>query len=469
MSADISLLLDLGFGDAGKGRTCAYLAQASLAPLGVRWSGGSQAAHNVVTPDSIWHCFAQFASCMFEPNAETLHGPGMLVNLLALEAEAEVLAKKGVEDPLHRVIIDPDCRLITPLHRDVGRMRELARSRRHGSCGLGVGEAVRDANAGLALRVRDLLSGQEGERLLHRHIQQKLEEGLTLAAEHPTPAMQQLLAQLEQNAVFQDLWDRYLSILQDSGVRVLSAVEVLHHAAFVGRRIVFEGSQGMLLDPDQGFRPHVTKTPMSFAAAESLLKQAGLGSTERLGILRAYSHRHGAGPFVMEDESLRAYFDDPYNAENPWQGTFRVGWFDVLMAQYAIACAAPLDGLVLTSLDRLTGLEEVRLCRSYLAPTSTKLDQWFTHRPRGDGMSIVTGLKTLELPADEERTQLLMQMQPHEFIRLPGWKGSLSDCRTKADLPREARAFLAQLELLLGLPIVLTSVGPRTDQMFSSR
>lgn len=469
MNTNISLLLDLGFGDAGKGRTCAYLAQGAVAPLGVRWNGGSQAAHNVVTPGGVWHMFSQFASCMFEPDAETLHGPGVLLNPLALEAEAMVLATKGVVDPLRRISIDPDCRVITPLHRDVGRMREVARTIRHGSCGLGVGEAVRDAHAGFALRARDFLSGGMGERLLQQHVEQKMVEGSRLLAEHPSSEMRSHFIRLERNAVHESLWEKYAALFQNSGIRVLSASEVLQQAAFQGRQILFEGAQGMLLDPDQGFRPHVTKTPMSLVAAEQLLRQARLGSTERLGILRAYGHRHGAGPFVTEEESLRSQFDDAYNPPNLWQGAFRVGWLDLLMAQYAIACAAPLDGLVLTSLDRLSGLKEILLCRSYLAPASLGLDHWFIHRPRGDGMSVVTGFKTLELPADEERTRLLGQMRPHEFIHLTGWKESLVDCRTKSDLPREARAFLARLELFLGLPIIFTSVGARTDQMFSSR
>ena len=136
------------YGDEGKGKVVDALVRRTGARIVVRSGGGPQAAHHVVTDDGRVHCFAQLPAGLLVPGVRGFLGREMLVDPLALAREAEAIAATGVPDALARVTADPACRLVTPLHRLVGQMRELARgARRHGSCGRGVGEAVRDARA----------------------------------------------------------------------------------------------------------------------------------------------------------------------------------------------------------------------------------------------------------------------------------------------------------------------------------
>src|SRR5258705_6304367 len=151
-----AIVVGLGYGDEGKGTITDYLVRELGARTVVRWNGGPQAGHNVVTSDGRWHCFAQFGAGTFA-GARTVLGPDMLVELEALAVEADALAGKGVADPLAQLTIDGDCTVITPMHKLLNQLRELAAPR--GSCGMGVGEAVRWRERGIAIRVRDVADG----------------------------------------------------------------------------------------------------------------------------------------------------------------------------------------------------------------------------------------------------------------------------------------------------------------------
>src|SRR5262245_24772133 len=137
------IVVDLGYGDAGKGGVVDYLTHARAAHAVVRFNGGGQAAHTVVTPDGRRHTFAQFGSGSFVPGVTTFLSRFMLVDPLALLREAEGLAAVGVPDALDRLAIDREALVVTPLHAALNRLRELARGEgRHGSCGLGIGETM---------------------------------------------------------------------------------------------------------------------------------------------------------------------------------------------------------------------------------------------------------------------------------------------------------------------------------------
>ena len=154
------IIVDLGFGDSGKGILTDFLVRHSNAGIVVRYNGGAQAGHNVVTPDGRHHTFSQFGSGTFVPGVKTLLSRHMVIHPGALLVEGEVLEASGITDAFSRLRISEQALVITPFHQAVNRIREMARgANRHGSCGVGVGEAVADSLEKTADTVRavDLL------------------------------------------------------------------------------------------------------------------------------------------------------------------------------------------------------------------------------------------------------------------------------------------------------------------------
>lgn len=424
---------DLAFGDGGKGKTVSALARLLGPSLVVRYNGGPQALHFALAPDGTCHGFAQIGSGSFFDDSHTLLSRDMLVDLDRLAVEVDVLSSKVPYDVWSRITVDPDCLLVTPMQVASGRMREIARGAlAHGSCGLGVGETVFDAEAGLALRVRDLFDARAAVRRLDAIVEAKR-------------ALYGDLPEVDT----EDLYYRYRRTL--GRITVADGVETIRRAASECA-LIFEGAQGALLDRTRGFVPHVTKTDTTKTNAYAQLRSAGIGRAYALGVLRAYGHRHGAGPFVTEDDSVRDRFDDPRNGTNRWQGAFRVGWLDLPALRYGIRMNAGVDGLSVTCLDRLSGLDRIRVCVAYRAPDGRRLDDI------PDRMDAA------------ERTALVASCAP-EYVELPGWNEDVADARRFEDLPANARAFVRFLESddALAVPVTMVSVGPRTDQIVLRR
>lgn len=435
----------LGYGDEGKGAITDGLVRRMGAGMVIRYNGGSQAGHNVVTADGRWHCFAQFGAGTLTASTKTLLSNQMLVDLESLAAEAQILKQKGVSDPYGRLTADTGCILITPMQKFVGRMREIARGMfAYGSCGMGVGETRRDAEAGYALTLADVLNPAAGSTKLRRLAECKLAEAESLA---------QLAPSEEMNATF-------------NMMRVRSDPETLRHVySFVAERFritssttdalrsmikkpfVFEGAQGALLDRTRGFIPYVTQSDTTCRHALDLCASAFASYRPIvIGVLRAYGHRHGIGPFVTEDESARARFDDHLNQRNRWQGGFRIGWLDIPAIRYGIRINGAVDALAVTGLDRLSGLDRIRICTAY-----------------DDGEDALADIPNEQGRA---RTTRLMRCQPRDWIELDGWQDDIGGVRRFENLPTNARLFIGRIRGLLDKKIMLVSVGPTADHQF---
>ncbi len=340
---DAHLVIDLGFGDAGKGATVDALVEWTGAGTVVRFNGGAQAGHNVVLADGRHHTFAQLGAATFVPGVRTLLSRDVVVHPTGLIAELEHLAMKGVRDAIERLDVDVDAVVSTPYHQVAGRIRELARGAgRHGSCGVGHGEAVAWSlsRPETTLRVADLHDARVVRRCLEAH-----REGALALPEVDAPALEELLrddASLE-NAV---------TLFTHLGRRLsrVDGTEALRRAL---RRssVVFEGAQGVLLDERHGFHPHTTWSTTTAKNAHALLDSAGFsGRRVVLGVTRTYGVRHGAGPFPTEDPAFGG--TEPHNAsDHPWQGAFRRGLLDAVLLRYAVAAAGPVDSLVVTHCD----------------------------------------------------------------------------------------------------------------------
>ena len=343
---DHVIVVDLGFGDAGKGTVVDHLCTASPTTAVVRFNGGAQAAHNVVAPDGRHHTFAQFGSGTFTPGVRTHLSRFMLVDPLALAAEAGHLRELGVTDALDRLTVDRDALLTTPYHRAANRARESARgAARHGSCGMGIGETASYALArGDAPRAGDCLSPAR----LRRRLAAVRDWYRDTFPDGPDVPDTGACAD-----AFEAFGDR---------VRIVGGGHLrgLLHAG----RVVFEGAQGVLLDEWHGFHPYTTWSTTTFANAEALLAEAG-ATAARLGVLRAYATRHGPGPFVTEDPALTADLPDRHNGAGRWQGAFRVGHLDAVALRYALDAAGGADGLAVTHLDVAGARPDLRACRAY--------------------------------------------------------------------------------------------------------
>lgn len=355
-------LLGLGFGDCGKGLYTDHFCAALRAHTVVRFNGGAQAGHNVVRADGRHHTFSQFGAGSFQPGVATLLASAVVVHPTALLVEAAVLRDKGVPDALARLRIDARCRVTTPFHQAAGRLREWARGdAAHGSCGVGVGETVRQALAApdLALRYGDLLRPALAFEKL---------EALRLVllrefAPRPDPDWQREQALLADASLSQ----RWLAAIEPC-LRAAppTGVDAVAEQLAQPGAVVFEGAQGVLLDEWRGFHPHTSWSTVSTAAVEAVLRDAGLGTppVRHLGVLRSYLTRHGAGPLPTHDPALAARLPEPHNADAGWQGAFRRGHPDAVLLRYAIAAAGPLDGLVASHLDAI-GHAGLRWCEGY--------------------------------------------------------------------------------------------------------
>ncbi|NKZ05691.1 adenylosuccinate synthetase [Actinomadura latina] len=355
------MVVDLGFGDAGKGTVVDHLCSAGAPPLGgrpprppgergvaavVRFNGGAQAAHNVVTADGRHHTFAQFGSGTFTPGVRTHLSRFMLVDPLALAAEAGHLRALGVADALDRLTVDGDALLTTPYHRAANRARESARgAARHGSCGMGIGETASYAlEHGEAPRAGDCVSPARLRRRL---------AALRDWYRGTFPGGEDVPDAGACADAFTAFGERVQIVGGDHLRGLLRAGNV-----------VFEGAQGVLLDEWHGFHPYTTWSTTTFDNAETLLAEAG-GTATRLGVLRAYATRHGPGPFVTEDPALTAGLPDRHNGAGRWQGAFRVGHLDAVALRYALDAAGGVDGLAVTHLDVAGARPDLRVCRAY--------------------------------------------------------------------------------------------------------
>lgn len=463
------VVFGLTYGDEGKGTTVDWLCRTFGAKLAVRYGGGPQAAHNVVADDGRWHCFAQLASGLLAPGTNAVLARPMLVEPEALAVEAGVLEKKGVVRPLWRTSVDAGCAVVTPMHKMVNQMAEIARgAARHGSCGMGVGQAALDRERGLAVTVREILDGGAGEKLRLIH-EAKMAEARQLLKAAPTAEMRETFDYFRRRCDRR----RLAAILRDACRRadmkpLVDAAMIIQLALAAGKTVVFEGAQGALLDRRHGFWPYVTKTKTTGEEAlDQLVGCVGQEETEKVGIIRAFATRHGAGPFVTEDARLSRRLADRYNPENRWQGRFRVGWLDLLATRYGLAMNAGADWLMLTNLDRLSPFAEFRVCVSYRydGPLG-ELDRFFEWEPLGRDVARITAFRPPPFssePDSDALTRLLFRCRPLEWRTFPGWRRKLTPVKSRDDLPAEVLAFIGFLESEAGLatPIGAVSLSPR--------
>ncbi|HNA72584.1 MAG TPA: adenylosuccinate synthetase [Candidatus Obscuribacter sp.] len=425
------IVLGLGYGDEGKGSFVDHLVRKSGARFIVRFNGGAQAAHHVVTEDGREHCFRQFGSGMFVAGTSTILSRYVLIDPQYLLEEAEELAGKGVCYPLERMIVSADAPIITPFNRLLNQMMEVARSgNRHGSCGFGVGLTQRDVEelGSKALYVRDLATVELGSKLFQLW-QKSLREAEQVACQ-VNSALYETLKNVDidyYEQLFRHFYHR-VRVLEDEALLAL----IRENGA------IFEGAQGLMLDQNYGTFPHCTRSNCTFENALDLLKDSGFaGEIRRIGLLRGYATRHGAGPLVTVCPDLD--LSSCHNGSNPWQGQFRLGWFDAVAARYALAVVGGVDLLVLTNLDRMATLKEVKIATAYKCADP----RFFSE----SGEMLLPDKGRLDYLA--ARTEALSGIVPSYM-----------------QMPFQLESYLKALEQLLKHPIGAISLSPMHDKSY---
>lgn len=379
-------VLGLGFGDCGKGHFVDALARRWQAHTVVRFSGGAQAGHNVVTPADggeveRHHTFSQFGAGTFVPGTRTMLLDPMVMHPTALLVEAEALGRIGVHDALPRLLIDARCRVTTPYHQAAGRARELLRGEAaHGTCGVGVGETVRHAleHPDQVMRYGDL----SGANAIHVRTQMDKLHAIreTLFAEllPLCPAeVQGALAVEMETLRNEELGENWFNVARALARQCNPAsLDTLSAQLKQPGCVLFEGAQGVLLDEWRGFHPHTTWSSITPAAVETAVACLDLHAPiEHYGVLRSYLTRHGAGPFPTHDESLNGLLPEPHNHSEGWQGRFRRGHPDAVLLRYALEVMGPLNGLLVSHLDVFQRGMSLQWCESYSTPSLPILDR----------------------------------------------------------------------------------------------
>lgn len=358
MTREAWVVFDLGFGDAGKGATVDFLVRERAADLVVRFNGGAQAGHTVVLPDRRRHTFAQFGAGTFVPGVQTYLGPRFLLHPGGLAVEAQRLERWGVTDAFERTRVDARALVISPFQQAAGRLRELLRGEAaHGTCGVGIGERVADADQADAILAGDLEEPQLLAERLSAQQARKREE-LAAASDLGGRALPEWELLCDEGAVPRTL-EAWAGLRER--LRVVSPEDA---AALVrgAEAIVCEGAQGVLLDQTWGFHPHTTWSDCTPAGALEVLDGVE-APVFRLGVLRTYATRHGTGPFPTHDPRLDLTLREPHNPTGAWQGAFRCGALDAVALRYALEVSGGVDGLALTCLDRVP--PAVPVCAGY--------------------------------------------------------------------------------------------------------
>jgi adenylosuccinate synthase len=415
------------WGDEGKGAVVDVLAERAHAV--VRFQGGHNAGHTLVIDGrkTILHLLP---SGILRDGIVCLIGNGVVVSLEALVREMDELEARGV--PVgERLLVSPACPLILSSHCALDKAREQASGPAAiGTTGRGIGPAYEDKVARRALRIADLFDParleEKLERLMSLH-NFMLEHYYRVEPVDPKKELSELLRLGERvKPLVADVIER-LRILQDEG-----------------RRVLFEGAQGAMLDIDLGTYPFVTSSNTTIG---SVFSGAGVGPQAVdyvLGIVKAYTTRVGAGPFPTEllDDMGRHLGTVGAEFGSTTGRPRRCGWFDaVLMRRFVFSNG--LTGLCVTKLDVLDGLDEIKICTGY----------------RLDGR---------ELSAPPLLIERLGECEPI-YESLPGWKTPTGGATEYGALPAEARAYLRRIEEAVGVPVDVVSTGPSREAIVIRR
>ncbi|WHX75368.1 adenylosuccinate synthase [Bacillus safensis] len=409
------------WGDEGKGKITDFLSE--NAEVIARYQGGNNAGHTIKF-DGVTYKLHLIPSGIFYKEKTCVIGNGMVVDPKALVTELAYLHERNVSTDNLR--ISNRAHVILPYHLKLDEVEEERKGvNKIGTTKKGIGPAYMDKAARVGIRVADLLDREVFEEKLARNLEEK----------------NRLLEKMYDTEGFkiEDILDEYYEYGQQVKKYVVDTSVVLNDALDEGRRVLFEGAQGVMLDIDQGTYPFVTS---SNPVAGGVTIGSGVGPTKIqhvVGVSKAYTTRVGDGPFPTE---LHDEIGDQIREVGREYGTTtgrprRVGWFDSVVVRHARRVSGITD-LSLNSIDVLTGIEKLKICVAY------KLN----------------GEITEEFPASLNE---LAKCEP-VYEEMPGWTEDITGVKNLSELPANARHYLERISQLTGIPLSIFSVGPDRSQ-----
>ena len=421
------------WGDEGKGKIVDWLSE--RADIVVRFQGGHNAGHTLVIEGKTYK-LALLPSGVVRPGKLSVIGNGVVVDPWHLVDEMETIRKLGIDIGPEQLKVAENATLILPLHRELDQLREeAAAAQKIGTTGRGIGPAYEDKVGRRAIRVQDLRNlhnlGPKIDRLLVHH--NALRSGLGKPL-------------ISKQALIDDLTEISPKILP----YIDTVWDTLDSARKAGKRILFEGAQGALLDVDHGTYPYVTSsnTVAGQAAAGSGMGPAALSYV--LGLAKAYTTRVGSGPFPTEllgpdgepDEIGRLLGERGKEFGVNTGRRRRCGWFDAVLVRQIVRVAG-ITGIALTKLDILDALPEIKVCVAY------ELD----------------GKRIDRLPAGMNEQARVKPI----YESFEGWTESTQGARSWGDLPAQAVKYVRHIEELIECPVTLLSTSPERDDTILMR
>jgi len=409
------------WGDEGKGKLVDWLSE--RADVIVRFQGGHNAGHTLVVDGTVYKLHI-LPSGVVRGGKLSVIGNGVVLDPWHLVKEIAGIREQGVEITPETLMIAENAPLILPIHGELDRARESQNSvAKIGTTGRGIGPAYEDKVGRRSVRVADLaddatLALRVDRALVHHDA---LRRGLGM----PPVDRDALLAELKAIAP---------AVLEYAA----PVWKVLNEARRAGKRILFEGAQGALLDIDFGTYPFVTSSNV-IAGQAATGSGMGPGAIDFvLGIVKAYTTRVGEGPFPTEllDDDGQRLGERGHEFGTTTGRKRRCGWFDACLVRQTCATSG-VNGIALTKLDVLDGFETLKICTGY------ELDG--------------AVLDYLPTAADHQARCVPV------YEEMPGWSGSTEGARSWADLPAEAIKYVRRVEELIGCPVALLSTSPERD------
>ncbi len=420
------VVLGTQWGDEGKGRIVDLIAERT--DLVVRYQGGNNAGHTIVA-DGKKIILHHVPSGILRENSLSLIGNGVVVDPKVLVAEMDALRSAGYPVNPSNFLVSERAHVIMPYHREIDLLREkrCASGKKIGTTGRGIGPVYEDKYARRGIRMLDLTEPQAFlQRLRSVMAERNAYIEKVLGAEPLDP---------------ESVYEEYVGYGEVLGPFISDVSAIIHKSGEEGKRILFEGAQGSLLDIDFGTYPYVTSSNAGLGGVFS-----GTGAVPRLigsivGVAKAYTTRVGEGPFPTEEsgeiqEALRREGEE-YGATTG--RSRRCGWLDAVALNYALKTNG-VTAIALTKLDVLSGFEKVKICTGY-----------------GYNGSI-----TKEFPAS---LSVLEDCEP-SYEEMDGWDEDLAEIKSAEQLPANALRFIERIEELTGVPVWIVSVGPQRDMYF---
>jgi adenylosuccinate synthase len=416
------------WGDEGKGKVVDIYTE--FADAVVRYQGGNNAGHTLVVGDEkvILHLIP---SGILHEGKRCVIGNGVVLDPEVFIMEITKLKANGYLKDDKSLLLSEALHIIMPYHKRIDIAREKrSGAKKIGTTGRGIGPAYEDKIGRRGIRLMDLLD----EKTFTRKVKEVLEEKNLI--------LTQLLG--EEPFTFEEIYNEYMAYAETLRKYAADTSLLLHQDIKAGKSLLFEGAQGTLLDVDHGTYPYVTSSSTCSGGACTGSGVSPRDIHEVIGIAKAYATRVGSGPFPteLEDETGEALRQAGREFGSTTGRPRRCGWYDALVARYAVRVNG-LSGIAITKLDVLSGLATVKVCTGYTYK-GTVLDQ---------------------VPASLE----IMEQCCPIYVELPGWSEDITGAKSMAELPENARSYVARIEELSGAPVVLVSVGPRRDETIMLR